>query len=443
LFNVGDLQLSSVPCLNIAPGVQGVLQLSFTTLSGFNSPTITWSVAAIPAGVVLNSVTPSSAFNGSSYSPVSIDLTNNNPTDILTPQPLTLVGTISNTNGSASVIFAPTIQLHSGTCNLSARNAVIEGGVIAGGTRGVWRRGATGGAIARSNIIRQTTASTADVRLLPGDVSYTPSLPKAGDTVQVRFRLTNPSTTEARDVPLALVVNGTVVATDTFDVAAGKTVLGGLQWTNAQLPRSRISPVTTAMLVVDPARNVRATMASGKIAPLSHFVLTGPMIGGGAPIGVGSRQRVLIQIAESACSGFRFNSGASSTCGSSDVEIAFEEAATGRFSLASSRGISDMGFTYSGNGNGNAQYTSRVLAVAGHSYAVQLDGGKVGILTIRTISNPGQKSATANKVFRGGSSGRITRRLGKTTEPVQTGDVSGAATHDGIVATLDVLYDNP
>ena len=444
LFNVGDLQLSSVPCLNIAPGVEGVLQLNFTTLSGFNSPTITWNVAALPAGVVLNSVTPSSTFNGSGYSPVSIDLTNNNPTDITTPQPLTLVGTISNANGSASVIFAPTIQLHSGTCNLGTRNAVIDGGAIAGGTRGVWRHGATAGAIARSNVIRQTTASMADIRLLPGDVSYTPSLPKSGDTVQVRFRLTNLGTSEARDVPVALLVNGTVVASDTFDVGVGKTVLGGLQWTNAQLPRSSVSVATTAVLVVDPARNARAAIASGKIAPLSHFALSGTVSSGGAPIGaLGSPQRVLIQIAESACSGFRFSSGASSTCGSSDVEIAFEDAATGRFSLTSSRGISDLGFADNASGGTNAQYTSRLMAAAGHSYAVQLDGGRVGILTIRAIRNPNQKSAAADKVFRGGPSRRIARKLGKTTDPVETGDVSGAATHDNTIATLDVLYNNP
>jgi len=445
-FNVGDLQLTSQPCFNLAPGAEGVLQLTFTPLGGFNVPSISWSLASLPPGVVLNSLTSASNFSGGSYSPVSIDLTNTNPTDITTTQSLTLLGSISNNNGSATVAFAPAIQLHSGSCTPGAvRNAMIEGGGLSG-TRGVWKRGSGAGAIARANIARPTPASSGDPRLIAGDVSYTPSMPKAGDTVQVRFRITNPGSSEARDVPVSLVVNGAVVASDTFDIGAGKTVLGGLQWTNAQLPRTAIAnSAIVANLVVDPGHNARATVASGKVAPLAHFSISGAVNAGGAPIApaLGGRQRALIQMAESACAGFRFSSGASAACGSSDVEIAFEDAASGRFSLASSRGIFDLGMAYNGNGvPANAQYSGQAAVMAGHSYAVQLDGGRVGVLTIRSINNPRQKSATAEKVFRGGASRRIARKLGKTNEPVETGDVSGAAAQN-TVATLELLYDNP
>ena len=442
LFSIGDLQLGSVPCFNVSPGASGNLQLTFTPLGGFNVPSISWSVASLPPGVVLNSVTQSSTPSGG-Y-PVSISLTNTNPSDITPSQPLTLVGTISNTNGTATVAFAPTIQLHAGACVPGAvRNAMIEGGT-AGGTRGVWRHGTAAGFIARSNVTRETNVSAADVRLLTGDVSYTPSMPKVGDTIQVRFRLMNSSSADARDVPVALVVNGAIVASDTFDVGPGKTVLAGLQWNNAQLPRwALVNGAVAASVVVDPARNTRAMIASGKTAPLTHFEFAGGGVAGGAPIqSLNGRQRALIELAESACTGFRFSSGAGGACASSDIEISLDDAAAGRFSFTSTRGISDLGLGYNGSGiPAGAQYSPQTVALAGHSYAVQLDGGRVGVLTISAIHNPHQKSATANKVFHGRPT-RVLRKMAPTGEPVDTGDVSGTApSADAVV--LDVLYDTP
>jgi len=298
--------------------------------------------------------------------------------------------------------------------------------------------------LARTNIIRDTSAAPGDVRLVSGDVSYTPSLPKAGDTVQVRFRLTNSGTSEARDIPVALLVNGTVVVSDNFDVGAGKTVLGGLQWINAQLPRTTASGRVFAALVVDPAHNPRGGMASGKMAPLMHFEFAGGATGGAPlPGAAAGRQRALIEIAESACAGFRFSSGATNSCGASDVEISFDDAASGRFSLRSNRGIADLGMNTPVNSTAGAQYTSQLIAAAGHAYAVQLDGGRVGVLTIRAIRNPHQNGAAADKVFHGGAAGRLAGKVGRKAGPVDTGEVSGAQTHEAVVAVLDVLYDNP
>ena len=446
-FSVGDLALGtqSPTCFNVPPGQPGQLTLNFSPLDGFNAPSISWSVTSLPAGVALVSVTPTSTFNGSGYSGITISLQNNNPADITPSQPFTLVGTISNANGTASVIFAPTVQLHSGACVPGGlANVMIEGGVVAGGTRGVWRRGSASGAIARTNIIRDTSTAPGDVRLVAGDVSYTPSLPKVGDTVQVRFRLNNAGTAEARDVPVALLVNGTVVVSDNFDVGAGKTVLGGLQWTNAQLPRTTASGRVFAALAVDPVHNARASLASGKLAPLMHFEFAGGATGG-APLqaAAGGRQRALIEIAESACAGFRFASGANNNCGSSDIEISFDDAASGRFSLRSNRGIADLGMNTAGTSTAGVQYTSQLIAAAGHAYAVQLEGGRVGVLTIRGIRNPHQNGAAADKVFHGGAAGRVAGKVGRRAGPVDTGEVSGAQTHDTVVAVLDVLYDNP
>jgi hypothetical protein len=269
-------------------------------------------------------------------------------------------------------------------------------------------------------------------------------MPKVGDTVQVRFRLTNATSADARDVPVSLVINGAAVASDTFDVGPGKTVLAGLQWNNAQLPRWGLTNgVVRASVVVDPAHNVRASVASGKIAPLTHFEFVGGGVAGGAPIqSLSGRQRALIELAESACTGFRFSSGAGGACASSDVEISLDDAAAGRFSFTSTRGISDLGLGYNSTGvPAGTRYAPQTVASAGHSYAVQLDGGRVGVLTISAIHNPHQKSATADKVFRGRPI-RVLRKMAPTGEPVDTGDVSGTAPSPDAVV-LEVIYDTP
>ncbi|MBV9072960.1 MAG: hypothetical protein JOZ10_04950, partial [Acidobacteria bacterium] len=440
-FTVGDLQLATQPCFNLAPGAEGVVQLSFTTLGGFNVPSISWTVSSLPPGVALNSVTSVSTLSGGSYTPVSVDLTNTNPAEISTSQTLTLIGSISNSNGSANVAFAPSIQLHSGSCTPGlARNAMLEGGVRSG-TRGIWSRGGVIAASARNSSIRTQAVAAADVRLIAGEVSYTPSLPRQGDTVQVRFRLTNFSNVDAHDVPVSLLVNGAVVATDTFDVNAGKTTLAGLTWTNAQPPANARTAVSSAMMVVDAARNARAAVASGKVAPLAHFSLAGGP-GASEALVVGghlSRNRAVLQLAESACAGFRFSSGASASCGTGDLDIAFEDAASGRFSLTSDGGIADLGAAYAGNLPATLQYTNRLQALPGHSYAVKLRSGQIGVLTISGINNPLQKAAAADKVFRGGAPRRLARKLGKVDGPVETGDVSGGGT-ESAVATLQLLY---
>ena len=125
-----------------------------------------------------------------------------------------------------------------------------------------------------------------------------------------------------------------------------------------------------------------------------------------------------------------------------DVEISLEDAQSGVFSLASTRGISDLGVGFGGtNVANNLNYSAQIVGAAGHSYAVQLDGGRVGVLTIRSFRNPQQRAATANKVFRGGAARKLAR-LSKTSEPVETGDVAGS-TPEHAGAVLELVYDNP
>jgi hypothetical protein len=270
-------------------------------------------------------------------------------------------------------------------------------------------------------------------------------MPKAGDTIQIRFRISNNTATDARGVPVALVIDNNIVATDTFDVPAGRTVLGGLQWPNAALPRMVNPNGLIAALVIDPTRNPGASPASGKVARLRNFSFAGPGRNSG-PIqtGPGGRQHARIQMTQTGCAGFSFSSGAASACSGSDVEFALEDAASGRFSLSSNRGIADVGAEYNRATTSVATPSgTQVAATIGHSYAVQLSGGRIGVLTLRAVSNPHRRAVLANRRFSGGAAAKAAARLGRGSGPVDTGDVSGAATPEDILAVIDVLYDLP
>jgi hypothetical protein len=67
----------------------------------------------------------------------------------------------------------------------------------------------------------------------------------------------------------------------------------------------------------------------------------------------------------------------------------------------------------------------------GHTYAVQLTGGKIGILFIERQLTPMQLAAEAKKRF-GRSAIRIVSRLGGGTGPVGVGDVAGSAKIDAL-----------
>src|SRR5207245_1466838 len=110
---------------------------------------------------------------------------------------------------SVDVTFNTTLDLS------AAGNGCAQIGAVRGGTgrtvKGAWGRGA----IATST--RSVARPLTDASRLPqlsinaADVSFTPSLPRSGDTVEVRFRISNSGDGDARAVPVALEANGTVV----------------------------------------------------------------------------------------------------------------------------------------------------------------------------------------------------------------------------------------
>jgi len=308
----------------------------------------------------------------------------------------------------------------------------------------------------------------------PSDVSYTPSLPRSGDTVAVRFRISNTGDADARQVPVALQVNGVTVAQETFDVAAGRTQLGGLEWQNAQINTGKFGRVgqmrrgrgdasdndsggaapagpapgslrLNAVLVIDPEHRIAQRSGASRPVALARMALlpgdAGTSAVGGS--GANAQMRALLEVNESGCVGFRFAAGTSTECGSADVEMMVEDAGAARYSLAARDGIADLGIAAGvAPDAAGAHFDQRAVAMAGHAYAVQLGGGRVATFTLQAVRNPRQVSAKTRQVFRGGDGGGI-RKIGEGTGPVETGDTSGVARRQEARVTFEILYSTP
>ncbi|MGC2322376.1 MAG: CARDB domain-containing protein, partial [Terriglobales bacterium] len=430
-FNVGDILLSlpaGTICIPIGAGGQApVPGFAINAVSGFNVPTVSWQWAGLSAGVSVNQVSGTASLSGTTYSLPSFTFTVANPVT----QAAFFAVTITNSQGLATKAFSLSFDFSATPCGQA-------GGLFGVGhtSSGTWTRGAFGGGgMAKSTARPATTASMPDLQISAASITFSPSIPKPGDTVAVRFRVTNAGNADAQRVPITLVVNGTAVASDTFDVRAGASTLAALEWTNANPPSSR-GPLQAAV-VVDANHSMQQKSAFGKSAPLAHFAfLPGsvPQTGGL----VTAAQRATLEVADGSCVGFRFASGAGSACGYADVEITAEQLASGRFSLSAQNGIADIGAAFGGRNLAGVQYQPEVPAVAGHSYAVQLRGGKTGILRLMAIRNPAQTSGKGRQVFSGSNAARSVGA--QTTGPVETGDVSGVHTASQSKAYFDVSY---
>jgi hypothetical protein len=426
-FNTGDLNLSlpsGTICIPIGTGNLAPLpSFSINALSGFNVPTVNWQWAGL-SGVTVNQASGTANLSGTAYALPAFTFTVTTPG---TPTFLFAV-TVTNSQGSATKVFSLNFNLSATPC---AGAALRLGG--GGGVTGTWSRGALGGGMAKAG---SPTGPLPDLQINAASVSFSPSIPKPGDTVAVRFRVTNAGNADAQHVPIALVVSGVAVASETFDIRAGASTLAALEWPDAHTASS--SGSLQAAVVVDPNHTVVEKSTLGKSAPLVHFAwLPGPEAQTGAQFA--AAQRATLEVADGGCVGFRFASGAGSACGAADVEISVEQMASGRFTLAAQIGIADLGPAFGGGKLAVVQYQPEVSAVAGHSYAVQLRGGQTGILRLMAIRNPGQTGAKSRQVF-GASKVAGSVGTGQTSGPVETGDVSGVRTQSQSKAYFDVSY---
>ncbi len=471
--NVGDIKITTNAgangCTAVAPNgppVPLTVSWDLANMGGFNVPSIAWeweNANHVPVGAApLSFTSPSGSSSGApNYSnPPAFNLTNSPAANVPPPDGLLqyfFAVTVNNGTSSATKYFPFYFDV-----SLSQSFCGAAGGVRGGFTRinGSWSRSAAGGGggpvTLGARLATGAASGSVDLHLSAADVSYTPSLPKSGDTVQVRFRVRNDGTADAKGVPIALQVNGVTVASDTFDVGAGRTALGGLQWNSASVPAAASTrpaavrpgrlggrggngpamdtggdtierPVgltrVSALLVIDPQHIVQQKTTLDKSAPLAHFSMRG---GDAAASGMaaGPSQRVLLEIQEGACAGMRLATGSVGPCGTADLELTIADIAKGIYTLNSDSGVADMGVGSGGFAQGSARASSELAGVAGHSYAVQLSGGRTAVITIDSIRNPRQLDAATRAIFRN-SAVLVMRGLGSDSGPAAPGDLAG------------------
>jgi len=300
-----------------------------------------------------------------------------------------------------------------------------------------------------------------DLSIKTTDVTFTPSVPKLGDVVNVRFKLNNAGDGDAVHVPVALEVNGSVVALDVFDVTAGHATLGGITWntsnwqaastadvsaggttsgrknatrSSGDTARRALPPGFNAALVVDPGNTVKQKTVGARITSLPQLSLR-PSVEELLRGGSGVMQRAIYELAEG-CNGVRISSGSIAPCESGELDLNVDDLAAGRYSINSSNGVADLGTvdvaTASATG---AQFTSRVSAMAGHTYAVQLNGGRTAFFTLSAVLSPRQLEALAGKKFNGSAAVNVIRQIGGGSGNI--GDVAQSS-HKGIYVYFDL-----
>ena len=455
LFRVGDIFISVPPgCTAIKPnGGTASLTIGYVPVSGFNAPSVDFQWT-LPSGVTVDRPSGTEPFTGSTYGSGSdtFTFTNSNTTEM---GPVTLIFqlTFRNSLASATKFFAVPVQL-SNICTAA------NGGSALGIVHGSWSRYSVS---LQSMGARLAPSAAADLQLSSSQISFTPSVPAAGDTLEVRFQITNAGDADALQVPIALQVGGKTVAIDKFDVRAGATTLAGLEWAGVQAP-SRLANMgrhgasgdenipernagqadtaVDAVLVVDPAHTVTQKSAAGKSARLAGFTLRGGAVASGGKTAGSAAQRVFLELPEGGCVGFRFASGAGGQCDGADAALSVEDLATAKYSLTSDQGVGDMGAAQFSAARGSAvnaaSFSHQVVAVAGHTYAVQLQDGKTGWLTVQAILTYGQLDAQTRRLFGKSGAHKVVRKLGGETGAAEAGDVASGARQPAVY--FDVLY---
>jgi hypothetical protein len=454
-FNIGDIYVSAPSCVSVQPHATSAtpISLSYMVYSGFNVPSLSWewedpnhlTVGGSPLN--FGSATGSSSYSNGSYSSLPTFNLNNSSTGIDGLQTYFFAVTVSNGLATATKYFPVQFDLSQSQTfcpNLGASRGSRGGTII----RGAWGKNSL---VATSHASLKS-GKLPDVRIAATDISFTPSMPKSGDTVSVRFKISNVGDVNATAVPVALQVNGNIVAQDTFDVAVGKTTLGALQWNNAKFvgtgaalarpntgtaPTGRASRMSrsalvapevpasasplmgmNAMIVIDPRHTLQQKSAVAKQAALAHFSLH-DALSTASSAGPMTRQRAVLELAEGGCAGLRFNMGAGGCSGSADITITVEDLAKGTYKIEAANGIADLGMGRLLSASPNQSFSMTVLAQSGHTYAVQLRGGQVGLLTMSAVRNPNQLSEAAQRVFRGPAA-RVVSKLGASSAAPET-----------------------
>jgi hypothetical protein len=428
-FTVADLAVTFPTCVSVPPGTSLAVPLAWTPINGYNAPSVNFKWIDAGSAVVASSIISPNSGSATPKGSTSFTVTNatgSNPTAVTYTLEVTLLNSLGQP-GPVDKFIPVTFDLTAagGYCGASTPTGThMKQLATSGGAKQskVAQMPATlmMGVYGKEHLTnlasgaRRSNAVLPDLQISAKGVNYAPSLPKQGDTLQVRFRMTNAGTADAKQVPIALVLNGKTVASDTFDLKAGASSLGALNW---MVSDKAGSGAVNAHVAVDPMHTIVQSSTTAKTAALAHFTLPGSV-----GVVVASNGKVAhFEVAEGSCVGFRFAAGAAGGCGSADLELSIEDLANGKYILNGRNGVADLGVGRSDASN--ASYGMQALVVTGHTYAVQLSGKTVGLFTVQRVRSPRQLSEKSDRTF-----GHVKNvPIGKGSGATQTGDVSGGS----------------
>jgi hypothetical protein len=470
---VGDIQVNVTGgtmanggwCGGVVPGGSGLpVAISWTLQSGFNA-SVQWNIEDTNHSPVGSSPFSFSVASGSGTGSISETITNPTSTPVNTLTRYFLAATISNGTATATKYFPMFIDGSTGQ-NFCGAVAGARGRSVVQGT---WSRGAadslgpiTGVTLSSANQKPASAAGAADVHLVASDISFTPSIPKSGDTLLVRFRARNDGAGDAVHVPIGLVINGSVVAIDAFDIPAGHSALGGLSWTVPALavettatatPRPRARRGMTeadaatvrggfggltqlqGALVVDPNHVTQQATTADKTAAVARLNVRGA--GESASAAPATGQRVLLELEDGACAGLRLTTGGMSPCGNADLEITIADLGKSQLGLDTMAGVSDVGSTFEAAAGRGASYNEQASGLAGHTYSVRLANGGTALVNIESVRNPAELDAKTRALFRANAV-RIMRNLADSSGAAAPGDLTGVDSRATVFITLSV-----
>ncbi|MEO5937254.1 MAG: CARDB domain-containing protein, partial [Terriglobales bacterium] len=436
-------------CIDFGPAESQPVSIPVLALSGFSKP-ISWQWIST-GGLNVSITNPTGSSGGPPYSNISSTFINNETSNIFTQVHFVLAITIANGNGTATKYFNVPVYPFINGCAFSAGRAAA--GKAGDGTflPSYWKRGPVSSSAALRTVERSIiSAGLPDLQIKPVDVSMSPSIPRVGDTLDVRFKLVNAGDGAAIEVPVALQVNGSTVATETYSLKPGASTLGGFQWKldlgDAYRETAAMRPVRykaeadapvgglrrpgqiTAQLVIDPGGAFKQRSTAYKSVALTKAGLSTPV--DAMPT---AAERVYLEM-NTICSGFRISSGAVVDCDAgADLDITIEDFKNSRFTLNAALGIADLGVVEPSRADAaGVLFNANAALVLGHTYAVQVSGGRVGYVKFSASLTPRQLAAQAKLRF-GLNGVRILKKLGGDTGSTGAGDVAGRISADALM----------
>jgi len=294
--------------------------------------------------------------------------------------------------GSISVLWSTAFTPVSGSVSIGNVTLAIPAGATSGQSYAVVVTGGsatlspstpvsiTAGAAGTVFVTAPAPAPLSTLVMRAEDLTYTPSLPREGETVRFRARISNRGAQASQGLTLALMRGETVLASSKVDLDAGRSATAELEW---KAERGSSNELRLALVG---APGVSISLRNLAVARRDE-------------LGVARRDRATLTARNEDCAGLRLRSASQSSCGgSADLELMPVITAAGTLEVRVNLpdgGINDMGAMPLGTGSSavlpqDAALQSQAFFVEGHTYLVRTRKGTalVRVARIRSTLNP-------------------------------------------------------